>query len=45
MASDDERGVLFNTRSKFIVRPSSDAKFRIRKIGKYYITWDQNEEE
>ena len=45
MASDDEKGVLFNTRSNFIVRPRSDAKFRIRKIGKYYITWDQNEEE
>ena len=45
MASDDEKGVLFDTRSNFIVRPRNDAKFRIRKIGKYYITWDQNEEE
>ena len=45
MASDDEKGVLFDTRSNFIVRPRNDAKFRIRKIGKYYITWDHNEEE
>lgn len=45
MASDDERGVLFNTRSKFIVRPSSDAKFRLKKVGKYYKIRDQYEDE
>lgn len=44
MASDDERGVLFNTRSKFIVRPSSDAKFRLKKVGKYYKIRDQYED-
>ena len=45
MASDDEKGVLFDTRSNFIVRPSSDAKFRLKKVGKYYKIRDQYEDE
>lgn len=45
MASDDEKGVLFDTRSNFIVRPRNDAKFRLKKVGKYYKIRDQYEDE
>ena len=45
MASDDEKGVLFDTRSNFIVRPRNDAKFKVRKVRKFYLIDDQNEEE
>ena len=43
IASDDERGVFFNTRSKFIVRDRSNAIFHLKKAGRFYILRDLSE--
>ena len=40
IASDNERGVFFNTRSRFIVRDRKDAKFHLKKAERFYIIRD-----
>ena len=43
IASDNERGVFFNTRSRFIVRDRKDAKFHLKKAERFYIIRDLSE--
>lgn len=44
MASDKEKGVIFCTDNNFIKRGRNDAKFHVKKNGKYYIIRDMTEE-
>ena len=43
IASDDEKGVFFNTKSKFIVRDRNDATFHLKKAERFYIIRDLSE--
>ena len=41
--SDEEKGVFFNTRNRFIVRDRKDAKFHLKKAERFYIIRDLSE--
>lgn len=43
MASEDEKGVFFCTKNQFIVRGRNDARFHVKKKGRFYIVRDLSE--
>lgn len=40
IASDDEKGVLFSTKRKFIVRTRNNAKFYVEKERQFYLVYE-----